>query len=101
MSTSSSSTLGRVDGSRTIRASASAAAARCAATSAPRSLFHSPKLTTCAVRLSPEPEERALRTIAAEAADGSGQCSRARSTACWSVSTSQTPSHPRMTNKSS
>ena len=34
------------NGTRTILASTSAAAARCAATSAPRSLFHSPKLTT-------------------------------------------------------
>ena len=56
---------------------------------------------TWAVRLSPEPDESAVRTMVDAAAPVSGQWSRTMSHTCWSLSTSHTPSHARTKKMSS
>eukprot|EP00900_Chrysochromulina_parva_P020324 jgi/Chrpa1/2925/Chrysochromulina_OHIO_Genome00012765-RA len=98
MSMSSSSTTGLGGGLRC--ASSSRSRARRLAVATPSSCLQLKK-TTCAVRLSPEPEERAVRTTLEAAAEASPQCSSTRSMTCWSLSTSHTPSHARTKKRSS
>mmetsp|Transcript_10604 Transcript_10604/g.22540 ORF Transcript_10604/g.22540 Transcript_10604/m.22540 type:complete len:223 (+) Transcript_10604:658-1326(+) len=100
MSMSSSTILGLAAGLRASSASCSFCCVRASATDEPSAARHE-NITTCAVKLSPLPLLSAVRTMEAAASAGLPQCCNARSTACWSLSTSHTPSHASTTNRSS